>query len=100
MLLTALNTLCFADVPPPERAAAATLSSVSMLLAQSLGIVVSTLILAAAAAEGGRVNRDASDFRIAFLCVGVLGLLSVAFFLRLSAGDGAAVSGRGVRTVS
>ena len=100
LLLTALNTLCFADVPPPERAAAATLSSVSMLLSQSLGIVVSTLILAAAAAHGERVNPDASDFRIAFLGVAVFGLLSVALFFRLSAGDGAAVSGRGARAPS
>ena len=94
MLLTALNTLCFADVEPADRPAAATLSSVSSLLGQSLGIVVATLTLAAAKAAAGRPTLQAVDFRIAFIVVAAIGLLSVLRFATLPAAAGAEVSGR------
>ncbi len=95
MLLTALNTLCFADVEPIDRPAAATLSSVSSLLGQSLGIVVATLALAASKAVAGRPVLQALDFRIAFFVVALIGLLSVLRFATLPAQAGSEVSGRG-----
>ena len=95
--LGTLNTLCFADVEPAEpaeRAAAATLSSVSMLLAQSLGIVVSTLLLAGAKAASGHAQLGAGEFRIAFFAVCAIGLASVALYAGLPEHVGAEVSGR------
>ena len=94
MLFTTLNTLCFADVEPAERAAAATLSSVSMLLAQSLGIVVSTLVLAGAKAASGHAQLGAGEFRIAFFAVCAIGLASVALYAGLPEHIGAEVRGR------
>ncbi|MEO7242503.1 MAG: MFS transporter [Variovorax sp.] len=93
LLFTALNTLCYADVEPRERGTAATLSSVSMLLAQSLGIVVSTLMLAAAKASDGRATLELGDFRLAFFGVAAIGLLSVTQYARLSRHAGEEVSG-------
>ena len=100
MLLTALNTLCYADVAVAERPAAATLSSISMLLSQSLGIVMVTLMLAATEAAGGRSSPDGGDFRLAFFGIGAVGLVSVALYSSLSAHAGAAVSGRGVASAA
>ena len=94
MLFTALNTLCFADIEPAERNAASTLSSVSALLGQSLGIVVATLTLALVKAAGDRTALVAADFRIAFFVVAAIGLLTVLMYATLSAHAGEEVSGR------
>lgn len=97
MLLTAQNTLCFADIDGPERAAAATLSSISALLAQSLGIVGSTLLLAGAKASRGADSLEAGDFTLAFAGVALVGALGVLRFTRLARDDGHEVSGAGLR---
>ena len=94
-LFTALNTLSFADVDHEKRAAAATLFSLSTLLSQSLGIVVSTLLLAGAAAVDGKEQLSNVDFRIAFAAVGVIGVVAVLRFLRLPHDAGRDVSGHG-----
>lgn len=99
-LFTALNTLAFADVAHQERGAAATLFSVSTLLSQSLGIVVSTLLLAAATAIGGRQEPSSLEFLIAFAAVGAIGVVAVLRFVRLPGDAGQDVSGHrgGART--
>ena len=94
MLLTALNTLCFADIEPADRPAATTLFSVSSLLGQTLGIVVATLTLAASKAAGDRPMLQTSDFQIAFIVLGVIGLLPVLRYLALASNSGEEVSGR------
>jgi EmrB/QacA subfamily drug resistance transporter len=92
-LFTSLNTLCFADVDNEQRAAASTLMSVSALLGQSLGIVVSTLVLAAAMAVHGRHSPDAADFRLAFFAIGAFGLLTIWRYAALHERAGAELSG-------
>ena len=94
MLLTALNTLCFADIEPADRPAASTLFSVSSLLGQTLGIVVATLTLAAAKAAADRATLQPADFQIAFVVISVLGLLPVLRYLALASDAGEEVSGR------
>ena len=93
MLLTAQNTLCFADIDGPDRAAAATLSSISMLLAQSLGIVGSTLMLAGAKASRGADSLEGADFGLAFVGIALVGIPGVLHFMRLAQDDGHEVTG-------
>ncbi|MDB5963576.1 MAG: transporter [Polaromonas sp.] len=95
MLFTAINTLAFVDVGQAERGHAATLSSISQLLSQSLGITLSALLLAATQVIGQRPALAAADFRIAFVGVALIGLLSLLPYLRVSAQDGQEVIGKG-----
>ncbi len=94
LLLTALNTLCFADIEPADRPAATALFSVSSLLGQTLGIVVATLTLAAAKAAAGRLTLQPTDFQLAFVVIAVIGLLPVLRYLRLASDAGDEVSGQ------
>jgi MFS family permease len=95
MLFTAINTLAFVDVEQAERGHAATLSSISQLLSQSLGITVSALLLAAAQVIGSRPALEVIDFRIAFVGVACVGLFSLLpYYLKLSAHDGDEVIGQ------
>jgi MFS family permease len=93
MLLTAINTLSFVDVAQAERGHAATLTSISQLLSQTLGITSAALLLAAAQAFQGRAVLEPADFRIAFLGICTLGMLSLLPYLKLSAQDGQEVLG-------
>ena len=93
MLFTAINTLAYVDVEQAERSHAATLTSISQFLGQTLGITGSALLLAAAQASHGGAALQASDFRIAFIGVALIGLLSLIPYLKLTAQDGQEVIG-------
>jgi EmrB/QacA subfamily drug resistance transporter len=93
MLFTAINTLAFVDVDQAERGHAATLTSISQLLGQTLGITGSALLLAAAQTAHGGTALQTADFRIAFVGVAIIGLLSLLPYLRLTAQDGHEVIG-------
>jgi len=93
MLFTAINTLAFVDVNQSERGHAATLTSISQSLGQTLGITGAALLLAGAQAYHAGAALNASDFRIAFVGVALIGLLSLLPYLRLSAQDGHEVIG-------
>lgn len=94
MLFTAINTLAFVDVNNAERGHAATLTSISQSLGQTLGITVSALLLAAAQAFHGGAALGVTDFRIAFAGVCLIGILSLLPYLKLSAQAGHEVIGR------
>ena len=93
MLFTAINTLAFVDVEQAERGHAATLTSISQFLGQTLGITGSALLLAGAQASHGGAALQLSDFRIAFIGVAIIGLLSLLPYLKLTAQDGQEVIG-------
>ncbi|MES2400890.1 MAG: MFS transporter [Pseudomonadota bacterium] len=94
MLFTAINTLAFVDVSNAERGHAATLTSISQSLGQTLGITASALLLAGAQAFHGGAALGVTDFRIAFAGVCIIGVLSLLPYLRLSAQAGHEVIGR------
>ena len=94
MLFTAINTMAFVDVNNAERAHAATLTSISQLLGQTLGITFSALLLAGAQIMHAGTALGAADFRIAFTGVCVLGLLSLLPYLTLSPQAGHEVIGQ------
>jgi EmrB/QacA subfamily drug resistance transporter len=93
MQFTAINTLAFADIAHPERGAAATLSSVSTLVASTLGVAVSAILLTASQLWHGHPALTPTDFRFALVAMAVIALVSAAGFLRLSPTDGHEVSG-------
>lgn len=93
MLFTAINTLAFVDVSNAERGHAATLTSISQSLGQTLGITLAALLLAAAQVFHAGAALGVMDFRIAFTGVCIIGMLSLLPYLRLSAQAGHEVIG-------
>jgi hypothetical protein len=93
MQFTALNTLTFADISASQRSSASTLTSMLQQLVAVLGVALGALLLNASQLmrHGDRV--DVMDFRIAFIVVGLLALVSAIGFLRLPSHAGAEVSG-------
>ncbi len=105
MQFTVIGTLSFADVAPAAMSSASTLASVSMQLANGLGVAIAAAILHLAAVHhGGAPNL--ADFHVTFLLVAALTLCGVPSFLRLPHTAGAEVSrhrvgsGRGVQPSS
>ena len=89
MLMTAINTLMFADIPPPQRGAASALSTVSMQVAGALGVAVGAIVLAIAQAAHGEAHLALGDFHAAFLAMGVFCALATVSFWRLPHDAGA-----------
>jgi EmrB/QacA subfamily drug resistance transporter len=89
MLMTAVNTLMFADVPPAQRAAASSLSTVSMQVAGALGVAVGAIVLAIAQSMHGEAHLALSDFHAAFLAMGIFCALATVSFWRLPHDAGA-----------
>jgi EmrB/QacA subfamily drug resistance transporter len=93
MQFTALNTLTFADIGPSQRSSAATLTSMLQQLVAVLGVALGALLLNVSVLLRHGARVDLGDFRIAFVAVGLLALVSAAGFLRLPPHAGAEVSG-------
>jgi EmrB/QacA subfamily drug resistance transporter len=88
MLMTAQNTLMFADVLPAERGAASSLATISMQTAAALGVAVGAILLAIAQSAHGDVHLRLADFHVAFLAMGVFCALATVSFWRLPADAG------------
>ena len=88
MLMTAQNTLMFADVLPAERGAASSLATMSMQTAGALGVAVGAIVLAIAQSVHGDVHLRLPDFQVAFLAMGVFCALATVNFWRLPADAG------------
>jgi hypothetical protein len=97
MQFTCLNTLTFADVSPPQRSSAATLSSMLLQIVAVLGVAMGALLLNASRLLRHGASMGLPDFRIAFVVVGLLAAGAAIFFLRLPPNAGTEVSGHRVR---
>ena len=86
----ALNTISFADVPSPLLSRSTSVSGVFQQLARGFGVALGAALLAIVAG-GDRVS--VGNFRIVFLLIAVVPLISALGFLRLDEDDGAEVSG-------
>jgi EmrB/QacA subfamily drug resistance transporter len=85
-----LNTISYADVPPPLLSKSTSVGGVAQQLARGFGIAVGAALLAVIA---GPRTLTTGDFRLAFFMIALLPLLSGLGFLRLSPTDGVEVSG-------
>ncbi|PBC02932.1 DHA2 family efflux MFS transporter permease subunit [Mesorhizobium sp. WSM3860] len=97
MQFTALNTLAFADIGAPQRSSAATLSSMLQQVAMLFGVAVAAAILNLSQIVRSGEAPDLMDFRIAFVVIGLIGLVAAMRFLTLPASAGAEVSGHTAR---
>jgi EmrB/QacA subfamily drug resistance transporter len=95
MLLTAIASLTFADIPQAQRGAASTLSTVSMQVAGTLGVAVGAVLLGLAQfVHGHHPHLALPDFRVAFVTMGLICALTVIPFWRLPRAAGAEMIGR------
>ncbi|WP_255496542.1 DHA2 family efflux MFS transporter permease subunit [Aquitalea sp. LB_tupeE] len=92
---TSLNAIAFADVAQARMSHATSLSSVAQQLAAGFGVTFAAIILQTTAGLQGHETLQGSDFAWSFLAMGVLTLLSVAFFWSLDRNAGAALAARG-----
>ena len=86
----ALNTISFADVPSPLLSRSTSVSGVFQQLARGFGVALGAALLAMVA---GSEHVTVDNFRIVFLLIAVIPLVSAAGFLQLDEDDGAEVSG-------
>ena len=86
----ALNTISYADVPSPMLSRSTSVGGVVQQLARGFGVAIGAALLALVA---GSETVTTHDFRIVFLLVALLPLVSILGFLRLDEDDGAEVSG-------
>ncbi len=90
----ALSTISFADVPSAMLSRSTSVSGVVQQLARGFGVAIGAALLALIA---GAETVTTNDFRIVFLLIALIPLLSTWGFLRLHENDGAEVSGHPVR---
>lgn len=90
MQFSAITTLAFADVPQPNMTAANTLYSTVQQMSIGMGIAIGAVFLRFSnLINGGTDHYSVADFRLAFIFVGILGVLSLYGYTKLApdAGD-------------
>ncbi|MDR5806094.1 MULTISPECIES: DHA2 family efflux MFS transporter permease subunit [unclassified Caballeronia] len=98
MQFTSLATLAYADVPTQQMSAANTMWNAAMQMSIGLGIAFGALALRTASAYHGKDGAHAhtftlDDFRLAFLAAGVVTLVSIYGYVKLSRDAGHKLSG-------
>jgi MFS family permease len=96
MQFTTLATLAYADVAQPQMSAASTLWSAAAQMTIGLGIAFGAVALRGAAVFNGETSGHVftlDDFRIAFLCAGLVTLASVWGYWQLEHNAGQSVGG-------
>jgi hypothetical protein len=86
-----MNTLAYSDLTDTNISKGSSISSVGQQLSQSFGVALGAMILALLTGDAG--SPTIGEFMPAFVAVGLLPLISISFFARLSPGDGSQVSG-------
>lgn len=89
----ALNTISYADVPSAMLSRGTSVGGVVQQLARGFGVAIGAALLAVVA---GSEHVATDDFRIVFLLIALIPLVSALGFMRLSESDGAEVSGHRV----
>ncbi len=91
---TSLTILAFADIPDSQMSSASSITSTQQQLCQGLGVAFGAILLHVSLAH--RAAGDAlipMDFQFAFGASGLLSLLSLPFFRRLSSQTAIEISG-------
>jgi EmrB/QacA subfamily drug resistance transporter len=94
---TALNTICYADVPRDSMSNATSFAAVGQQLSISTGVAIGAAALEAARALHGGGLLQWEDFAPAFYAVAVISMLSLTSFMRLAPNAGDELTGRGAR---
>jgi EmrB/QacA subfamily drug resistance transporter len=94
---TALNALAYADIEQAGMSRASSLASVGQQLSQSIGIGFAAILLGMLRHGHASHGLQASDISPAFVIIGAISFLGLAFFVPLPHDVGAEVSGRAFR---
>ncbi len=86
---SAVNTLVYADIPPPLMSQATSFASAAHQLSLSLGVAIAALTLEANQLLRGNNAIVVNDFGVAFLVAGLIGAMSAVIFWRLPRDAGA-----------
>jgi EmrB/QacA subfamily drug resistance transporter len=86
----AIQTLTYADIQPTSLSRATSLGGVVQQLAMGFGVSVGATLLGLVAGSQSVLNTH--DFHVVFIAVGVVTILAIPGFLRLTATDGMVVS--------
>ena len=89
---TALNTIAFAEIEGPLMSQATSFSQMMQRLSLSLGVAVSAFVLFLVGGEASPTPVHA--FSTAFIVIGVLSVLSIFSFVKMSEGAGDEIAGR------
>ncbi|MDR0825414.1 MAG: DHA2 family efflux MFS transporter permease subunit [Prevotella sp.] len=92
MQFSAITTLAFAEIPQERMTAANTLYSTVQQMTTGLGIAVGAVsIRFSNMINGGSEHYTVADFRLAFIFIAILGIVSLYGFTKLTADAGDAV---------
>ncbi|MGJ0508758.1 MAG: DHA2 family efflux MFS transporter permease subunit [Methylocystis sp.] len=94
---TALNTICYADIPRESMSNATSFAAVGQQLSISTGVAIGAAALEAARALHEGHDLRADDFAPAFYAVAAISALSLVSFVRLAPNAGDELTGRGAR---
>jgi EmrB/QacA subfamily drug resistance transporter len=89
----ALNTVVYAEVPPPRASSATSFASMVQPLASGAGVAISAVLLQWSSAGKASHALGPGDIRIALAAAGLIALLGTLPFRRLSADAGGELSG-------
>jgi hypothetical protein len=91
---TSMNTLVYADVNEEESSMASSIASTMQQMSMSFGVATASLVTAFFIPDRFRSSAPELIYGIhtAFICMGVLTILSTVVFHKLRRGDGATVS--------
>lgn len=92
---TALNSMAFADIAAPRMSAASSFSSMVQQISNGMGVAVAAVVLNFVVVWRGQSAAaiPVEDFQTTFVLMTLVTLASCAYFMRLSPGAGAEVSG-------
>ncbi|HLI22337.1 MAG TPA: MFS transporter [Stellaceae bacterium] len=95
---TALNSMAFADIPPPRMSTASSFSSMVQQMSNGMGVAFAAMMLNFVLVLRGVAQSELSitDIRITFVLMAVVTLASMHWFARLEPDAGAEVSGHRV----
>jgi MFS family permease len=91
---TAINTVAYAEVDPPQMSRATTLVSVNQQLAISAGVAVGAFSVESTMLVRHVTELSASDFAPAFMVVAAISAISAYFFWQMPDDAGHEISGR------
>jgi EmrB/QacA subfamily drug resistance transporter len=93
---TNIQALGYAELTPPIMSKGTSMTSVIQQLCNSFGVAAAASALAVVVGPNGTITL--ADFRLVFVFIGLLPILSMLGFLRLRPDDGAEVSGKARQT--
>jgi hypothetical protein len=90
---TALNTVAYADIPQARMSSATSFYATFQQLMLSMGICISSGLLALSMAVTGHLTPHLPDFSVAFIGVTLISILSAPVCSRLPRNAGSAMTG-------